>query len=68
MTPAGTVAGATTTTIALTGDVMLGRLVDQHVIQNRSVDPEARRSGIHIRFASKLSAPTAKSGRPVFMS
>jgi poly-gamma-glutamate capsule biosynthesis protein CapA/YwtB (metallophosphatase superfamily) len=26
--------------IALTGDVMLGRLVDQHVIQNRSVRPE----------------------------
>ena len=25
--------------IALTGDVMLGRLVDQHVIQNRSVRP-----------------------------
>ena len=27
--------------IALTGDVMLGRLVDQYVIQNRSVRPEA---------------------------
>lgn len=27
--------------IALTGDVMLGRLVDQYVIQNRSVCPEA---------------------------
>jgi len=27
--------------IALTGDVMLGRLVDQYVIQNRSVHPEA---------------------------
>ena len=27
--------------IALTGDVMLGRLVDQSVIQNRSVRPEA---------------------------
>jgi poly-gamma-glutamate synthesis protein (capsule biosynthesis protein) len=27
--------------IALTGDVMLGRLVDQYVIQNRSVPPEA---------------------------
>jgi poly-gamma-glutamate capsule biosynthesis protein CapA/YwtB (metallophosphatase superfamily) len=27
--------------IALTGDVMVGRLVDQHVIQNRSVRPEA---------------------------
>lgn len=26
--------------IALTGDVMLGRLVDQYVIQNRSVHPE----------------------------
>lgn len=26
--------------IALTGDVMLGRMVDQHVIQNRSVRPE----------------------------
>jgi poly-gamma-glutamate capsule biosynthesis protein CapA/YwtB (metallophosphatase superfamily) len=26
--------------IALTGDVMLGRLVDRHVIQNRSVRPE----------------------------
>ncbi len=27
--------------IALTGDVMLGRLVDQYVIQNRSVRPES---------------------------
>lgn len=27
--------------IALTGDVMLGRLVDQYVIQNRSVPPQA---------------------------
>ncbi len=27
--------------IALTGDVMLGRLVDQYVIQNRSVRPDA---------------------------
>jgi poly-gamma-glutamate capsule biosynthesis protein CapA/YwtB (metallophosphatase superfamily) len=27
--------------IALTGDVMVGRLVDQYVIQNRSVRPEA---------------------------
>jgi poly-gamma-glutamate synthesis protein (capsule biosynthesis protein) len=27
--------------IALTGDVMLGRLVDQYVIQNRSVRPQA---------------------------
>ncbi|WP_455246111.1 CapA family protein [Petrachloros mirabilis] len=27
--------------IALTGDVMLGRLVDQYVIENRSVRPEA---------------------------
>ncbi|MBI5854772.1 MAG: CapA family protein, partial [Nitrospirae bacterium] len=27
--------------VALTGDVMLGRLVDQYVIQNRSVRPEA---------------------------
>jgi poly-gamma-glutamate capsule biosynthesis protein CapA/YwtB (metallophosphatase superfamily) len=27
--------------IALTGDVMLGRLVDQYVIQNRSIRPEA---------------------------
>lgn len=27
--------------IALTGDVMLGRLVDQYVVQNRSVRPEA---------------------------
>jgi poly-gamma-glutamate synthesis protein (capsule biosynthesis protein) len=27
--------------IALTGDVMLGRLIDQYVIQNRSVRPEA---------------------------
>jgi poly-gamma-glutamate synthesis protein (capsule biosynthesis protein) len=27
--------------LALTGDVMLGRLVDQYVIQNRSVRPEA---------------------------
>ncbi|HSN05307.1 MAG TPA: CapA family protein [Nitrospira sp.] len=27
--------------IALTGDVMLGRMVDQYVIQNRSVRPEA---------------------------
>lgn len=27
--------------MALTGDVMLGRLVDQYVIQNRSVRPEA---------------------------
>lgn len=27
--------------ISLTGDVMLGRLVDQYVIQNRSVRPEA---------------------------
>lgn len=27
--------------IALTGDVMLGRLVDQHVIRNRSVRPQA---------------------------
>ena len=27
--------------IALTGDVMLGRLVDQYVIQNRTVRPEA---------------------------
>ena len=27
--------------ITLTGDVMLGRLVDQYVIQNRSVRPEA---------------------------
>jgi poly-gamma-glutamate synthesis protein (capsule biosynthesis protein) len=27
--------------IALTGDVMLGRLVDQYVMQNRSVRPEA---------------------------
>jgi len=27
--------------IALTGDIMLGRLVDQYVIQNRSVRPEA---------------------------
>jgi len=27
--------------IALTGDVMLGRLVDQYVIQNCSVRPEA---------------------------
>lgn len=27
--------------IALTGDVMMGRLVDQYVIQNRSVRPEA---------------------------
>src|SRR5512144_9629 len=26
--------------IALTGDVMLGRLVDQYVIQNRSIGPE----------------------------
>ena len=26
--------------IALTGDVMLGRLVDQSVIQNQSVRPE----------------------------
>jgi len=27
--------------IALTGDVMLGRLVDRYIIQNRSVRPEA---------------------------
>ena len=27
--------------IALTGDVMLGRMVDQYIIQNRSVRPEA---------------------------
>ncbi|WP_145976414.1 CapA family protein [Nitrospira moscoviensis] len=27
--------------IALTGDVMLGRLVDQYVTQNRSICPEA---------------------------
>jgi poly-gamma-glutamate synthesis protein (capsule biosynthesis protein) len=33
--------GAATMKIALTGDVMLGRLVDQYVIQNRSVRPEA---------------------------
>jgi poly-gamma-glutamate synthesis protein (capsule biosynthesis protein) len=26
--------------IALTGDVMLGRLVDQYVIQNRSIGPD----------------------------
>lgn len=32
--------------IALTGDVMLGRLVDRHVIQNRSVRPEALWSDI----------------------
>lgn len=32
--------------IALTGDVMLGRLVDQCVVQNRSVRPEALRSDV----------------------
>jgi len=32
---------ALTMKLALTGDVMLGRLVDQYVIQNRSVRPEA---------------------------
>lgn len=33
-------------TIALTGDVMLGRLVDQYVIQNLSVRPEALWGGL----------------------
>lgn len=41
MTLSGHTSGVETTKIALTGDVMLGRLVDQYVIQNRSVRPEA---------------------------
>ncbi len=39
--PAGDTSRVATMRIALTGDVMLGRLVDQYVIQNRSVRPEA---------------------------
>jgi hypothetical protein len=61
--------------IALTGDVMLGRMVDQSVIQNRSVRPEdlggdvlpimlAGRLPISLQkdsFAAAIICPSSKS-------
>ncbi len=43
--------------IALTGDVMLGRLVDQYVVQNRSVRPEALWDDVLPLMLNWLSVP-----------
>jgi hypothetical protein len=49
--------------IALTGDVMLGRLEDRYVIQNRSIHPEAVWSDILPAMLASAANPQLQQKR-----